>query len=90
MNYSKNPKWSEQVLKITNGRRADTIIDAGGSSTIAESFKAIRFGGVISQTGVLSAKGEVEKADASLRAIQAQGILRGILVGGRDIFEDLT
>jgi hypothetical protein len=29
-------------------------------------------------------KGEVEEVDASVRAIQTQGILRGILVGGRD------
>lgn len=27
--------------------------------------------------------------DASVRAIQTQGILRGILVGGKDVFEDL-
>jgi NADPH:quinone reductase-like Zn-dependent oxidoreductase len=57
---------------------------------LAESFKAIRFGGVISQIGMLPAKGEFERVDASVRAIQTQGILRGILVGGRDVFEDLV
>jgi hypothetical protein len=31
--------------------------------------------------------GEVEKADVSVRVIQTQGNLRGILVGGRDILE---
>ena len=62
----------------------------GGSSTIAESFKAIRFGGIISQIGALPARGEVEKVDASVRAIQTQGIVRGILVGGRDVFEDFV
>jgi NADPH:quinone reductase-like Zn-dependent oxidoreductase len=38
---------------------------------------------------MLPARGEVEKVDASVRAIQTQGILRGILVGGKDVFEDL-
>ena len=38
---------------------------------------------------MLPAKGDVEKVDASVRAIQTQGILRGILVGGKDVFEDL-
>jgi NADPH:quinone reductase-like Zn-dependent oxidoreductase len=90
INYSKNPKWSEQVRQITGGRGADHVIDVGGASTIAESFKAIRFGGVINQIGALPAKGEVEKVDASVRAIQTQGILKGILVGGRDVFNDLV
>lgn len=90
INYSTNPKWSEQVKQITGGRGADHVIDVGGASTIAESFKAIRFGGVINQIGALPAKGEVEKVDASVRAIQTQGILRGILVGGRDLFNDLV
>jgi len=89
INYSTNPQWSKQVREVTRGRGADNIIDVGGSSTIAESFKAIRFGGIISQIGALPAKGTVEKVDASVRAIQTQGILRGILVGGRDVFEDL-
>jgi hypothetical protein len=56
---------------------------------LAESFKAIRFGRIISQIGMLPGKGEFERVDASVRAIQTQGILRGILVGGRDVFEDL-
>jgi NADPH:quinone reductase-like Zn-dependent oxidoreductase len=90
INYSKNPQWSEQVKQITGGRGADHVIDVGGASTIAESFKAIRFGGVINQIGALPAKGEVEKVDASVRTIQTQGILRGILVGGRDVFNDLV
>jgi NADPH:quinone reductase-like Zn-dependent oxidoreductase len=90
INYSTTPQWSKVVREKTGGRGADNIIDVGGSSTIAESFKAIRFGGIISQIGALPARGEVEKVDASVRAIQTQGIIRGILVGGRDVFEDLV
>jgi len=89
INYSTTPQWSVPVREITRGRGADHIIDVGGASTIAESFKAIKFGGVIDQIGMLPAKGEVERVDASVRAIQTQGILRGILVGGKDVFEDL-
>jgi len=66
------------------------VIDVGGASTIAESFKAIRFGGVINAIGALPAKGDVEQINAPVRAIQTQGILRGILVGGRDVFQDLV
>ena len=66
------------------------MIDVGGASTIAESFKAIRFGGVINAIGALPAKGDVEQINAPVRAIQTQGILRGILVGGRDVFQDLV
>jgi NADPH:quinone reductase-like Zn-dependent oxidoreductase len=90
INYYTTPQWSKIVRERTGGRGADNIIDVGGSSTIAESFKAIRFGGIISQIGALPARGEVEKVDASVRAIQTQGIVRGILVGGRDVFEDLV
>ena len=90
INYSTHRQWSRLVREMTGGRGADNVIDVGGVSTIAESFNAIRFGGIISQIGALPAKWEVEKVDTSVRAIQTQGILRGILVGGRDVFEDLV
>ena len=89
INYTKTPKWSQVVREVTQDRGADHIIDVGGSSTIAESFNAIRFGGIINQIGALPPKCEFEKIDVSVRAIQTQGILRGILVGGRDVLEDL-
>ena len=90
VNYSKRPRWSEAVREVTHGRGADHVIDVGGPSTIAESFRAIRFGGVINSIGALPTKGDVEEINAPVRAIQTQGILRGILVGGRDVFNDLV
>ncbi|OGX68208.1 MAG: NADPH:quinone oxidoreductase, partial [Paenibacillus sp. RIFOXYA1_FULL_44_5] len=42
INYRVHPEWDEEVLKLTNGRGADHIIDVGGAATLNQSITALR------------------------------------------------
>ena len=44
INYKKTPNWEEEVLKITNGRGVDHVLEVGGPSTIVKSLKAVKYG----------------------------------------------
>lgn len=53
INYSKHPDWHE-VLRITDGRGVDRVVEVGGSATLLKSLKATRMGGIIIMIGVLT------------------------------------
>lgn len=54
INYTKTPRWSEEVLRLTSGKGVDIVVEVGGSSTIEESLASTRYAGVIAVVGVLS------------------------------------
>ena len=54
INYRKTPNWSEEVMKITNGRGADIVVEVGGAGTINESLNAVRVAGYIGVIGILT------------------------------------
>ena len=66
INYRTHPNWSAQVLRITNGRGVDHVVEVGGSSTIEQSLLSVRLGGLISMIGFLS---EGKKTDLVLGII---------------------
>ena len=57
INYKTTPNWEEEVLKITNGRGVDHILEVGGPGTIIKSAKSMAFGGNLSIIGVLGVIG---------------------------------
>lgn len=54
INYTKTPAWEEEVLKLTEGRGVDLVVEIGGSSTMEQSLSSIKRGGVVSMVGFLS------------------------------------
>ncbi|MFX7772383.1 zinc-binding dehydrogenase, partial [Acinetobacter baumannii] len=54
INYKETPGWGKQVLKLTEMKGVDHIVEVGGAGTLAESFKAAKIGGHIALIGVLS------------------------------------
>lgn len=52
VNYS-NTEWHEEVLKLTDGVGVDILVENGGSSSLVQSMKCTRRGGVVSQVGYL-------------------------------------
>jgi len=86
INYRTTPDWHKEVLRITEGRGVDRVIEIGGSGTIAQSIGSVRPGGVIALMGLL-AEGEPVDPGAIL---MAGAIVRGIMVGSREMFEDMT
>lgn len=78
VNYRQEKDWGKVVLQWTGGRGVDHVIEVGGPGTLAQSIKAVRFGGHISLIGVLTgATGEVPTAALMSKQIRLQGITVG-------------
>lgn len=54
INYRTNPDWSTEVLRLTNGKGVDLVVEVAGASTIEQSLKATRQAGVVALVGFLS------------------------------------
>jgi len=54
INYRATPAWDEQVLKLTNGRGADLVVETVGEATIKQSINAAAMGGTIFTVGFVS------------------------------------
>ncbi|KIY68129.1 NAD(P)-binding protein [Cylindrobasidium torrendii FP15055 ss-10] len=79
INYTVTPDWATQVLRLTNGRGVDHILETTGN-TLIESVKAIKTGGSIALIGVRGIEVPSLKA-FPLSAIYKGLNLRGVLVG---------
>lgn len=90
INYKTNPKWSEEVLKLTNGHGADFIFENGGAGTIAESINAVAYGGCISVIGFLASCPQDKMPDVAALALSKGAIVRGIMVGSKQQLEEVT
>ncbi|KAF8525522.1 NAD-P-binding protein [Hysterangium stoloniferum] len=88
INYNKVPKWDEEVMKITQGRGVDHIIEVGGPGTMAKSLRSVRFGGWIHTIGFVAS--DKEEVDVAMACLMRGSYLRGILVGPRHSFEDMN
>lgn len=76
INYSQNPNWHEQVLRLTGGAGVDLVIEVGGASTLLKSLKCTRRGGTVSQVGYLSKQDFDDAADLLPTIIDRRVCLR--------------
>ena len=87
VHYGRHSAWAREVLRLTDGRGADHVLELGGAGTFNESVKAVRAGGRISVIGVLAGRrGEIELAPILMRNLSVQGVF----VGAREDFEALN
>jgi NADPH:quinone reductase-like Zn-dependent oxidoreductase len=87
INYRTTPDWDQEVLRLTEGQGVDCIIEVGGAGTLARSFRALAPGGKICLIGVLAGpSGDLRPETLMLK----RGMLIGIMVGDRDLFEQLN
>ncbi|MEW6640128.1 MAG: NAD(P)-dependent alcohol dehydrogenase [Pseudomonadota bacterium] len=54
VNYRATPEWDAEVLKLTDGRGADLVLETVGEATFARSLKAAAFGGTVFTIGFVS------------------------------------
>ncbi|MES2935474.1 MAG: NAD(P)-dependent alcohol dehydrogenase [Pseudomonadota bacterium] len=54
INYRATPAWDEAVLKLTDGRGADLVVETVGSATIARSLNAAAVGGTVFTVGFVT------------------------------------
>src|SRR5882672_3508401 len=80
VDYVENPQWAGAVRTLTAGRGVDRIVEVGGPGTLAQSVKAVAYGGEISLVGVLAgAEGGIDFMTMFL----TQATSRPMVVGGR-------
>ena len=77
INYRTFPEWQQEVLRLTNGRGVDHVVEVGGGGTIDRSVASAAVGGQIHMIGALSA------GALNPRSLVAWKTLRGVMVGSR-------
>ncbi|CEH11894.1 Zinc-binding oxidoreductase [Ceraceosorus bombacis] len=87
-NYSKDPDWAKAAKSVSGGIGAARVLDVGGSGTIIKAFESVRPGGVVSAIGII-AKGSAE-GDLGSLIRNSRGIYAGIIVGSRELFEEMN
>src|SRR6202171_2269946 len=57
IDYRASPEWGDQVRALTSGRGVDRVVEVGGPGTLAQSIKAVAYGGLGSLVGALAGGG---------------------------------
>lgn len=87
INYRANPDWEKEVLKLTERRGADLVVENGGAATLTRSLRAVRAGGVIAMLGALTGlQDRVDLAPVLMKRIH----IAGIMVDSRAAFEAMN
>src|SRR5258705_7719056 len=80
VDYVETPQWAEAVRRLTAGRGVDRVVEVGGPGTLAQSLKAVAYGGEAALVGALA------KSNGGLdfmSLFMSQATLRCISVGSR-------
>jgi len=87
LNYKITPEWDRWVLDQTGGEGVDLVVEVGGTGTLQRSLKAVRFGGVVAQIGVLATAAEPFPVPLILHKTAR---VQGIYVGSRSDFVEMN
>ncbi|WP_141733189.1 zinc-dependent alcohol dehydrogenase family protein [Oligoflexus tunisiensis] len=85
VNYKTHPEWDKEILKLTDGRGVDHVVEVGGPGTLQRSLNAVRIGGFVYLIGVLTG-GDINP----LPILGKNATVRGIYVGSREMFEAMN
>ncbi|WP_342120540.1 zinc-dependent alcohol dehydrogenase family protein [Pseudoduganella sp. OTU4001] len=88
INYRKTPEWQEEVLRATEGKGADLVLEVGGQDTLARSIASVGMGGKVAVIGGLG--GGFETSVQLLGIVIGGKSMSGIYVGSRKMHEDLA
>jgi NADPH:quinone reductase-like Zn-dependent oxidoreductase len=80
VDYVENPQWAGAVRALTAGRGVDRVVEVGGPGTLAQSLKAVTYGGEIALVGALA---ESHAGLDFMSLFMSQATLRCISVGSR-------
>ena len=85
LNYKTQADWGAKAAELAGGG-LDHVVEVGGLGTLAQSIRAVGFGGEIALIGVLSMQG-----DSNPMPLMVKGAtLRGIFVGSTAMARDLN
>ena len=84
IHYLETPEWDREVMRITEKRGVDRVVEVGGPGTIERSLNSVAAGGVVSLIGVLTG---FDPPKANLfTLVKKNAELQGIYVGHREMF----
>lgn len=87
INYKTTPEWQDEVLRLTQGRGVELVLEVGGQGTLARSIASTKMGGTVAIVGGVSGfGGELDQ----FALIGGAKRLSGIYVGSRSMLEDLN
>lgn len=87
INYTRIEEWDKEVMRLTEGRGVQCVVEVGGAGTIGRSFRAVGNGGKVCLIGVLSPP----NSDNSPHPLMVKGAsLHGIFVGTKTHFEQMN
>ena len=87
VNYRSTPDWENEVLRHTEGRGVDVVLEVGGKETLPHSIAATRMGGLVNIIGGVAGF----STEMSLfPLIGGSRRLGGINVGSRSMLDDLV
>ena len=86
VNYTARPEWDQEVLRLTEGRGVDRVIEIGGSGTLARSLRATAIGGRVIVIGVLAGEAQIDPSPILGRRL----IVQAISTGSREMFEQMN
>ncbi|MFI8372591.1 NAD(P)-dependent alcohol dehydrogenase [Pseudomonas helleri] len=87
VNYRAHPNWEEQVLKLTDGKGVDLLLDVAGGNGLNQSIAATKAAGKIAQIGFLTGQ---TTALGLMPLIFRQTTIRGIAVAPRSSFDRMN
>jgi NADPH:quinone reductase-like Zn-dependent oxidoreductase len=87
LNYREHPEWDRWAADETGGEGVDLVVEVGGAGTLQRSLKAVRFGGVVAQIGVLAKATEPFPVPLILHKTAR---VQGMYVGSRADFIEMN
>lgn len=86
INYRTVESWDDEVLRLTEKRGVDHVVEVGGAGTLPRSSRAVRVGGHVALIGALAGGEGLNPIGVFMKAVR----LQGIFVGSRRMLEDLN
>jgi NADPH:quinone reductase-like Zn-dependent oxidoreductase len=87
INYRTTPDWQAEVLRVTQGRGVDHVIEVGGAGTLGRSIASAAVGGRIQLIGVLT---DGDEPPSPYGLLGKQASIQGVFVGSRGHFERMN
>jgi NADPH:quinone reductase-like Zn-dependent oxidoreductase len=85
INYKRTPDWDKEVMRLTDNRGVDCVVELGGAGTLARSYRSVGFCGRVQFIGVL-ANNEPGETNPHPLAFKAASV-NGVMVGNRVMLE---
>ncbi len=89
INYRTTPDWHKEVLRLTEKRGVDHVVEVGGGGTINKSISSTCFNGQVHLIGVPASSPDADSAPDLMPVLMKSLPVGGVLVGSREMFAEM-